>query len=177
VLGRLVAVSVLGGALYLFPGTAAAAHGPCKCTTPAVTEAGAKVRTGEAYKVIWNPAPSDFTGPTPEGLESGYQPDAPTAVVVDRPRDDPAKHPSFRVPSATPPGIYLVLIYDGSEGGSHATWDYVQIRGRPEPTATASGSSGAEGGGQGALAAAFGVGVCASLVSLVVLRRRRANSG
>jgi hypothetical protein len=176
-LGRLVAVSVLGGALYLFPGTAAAAHGPCTCTTPAVTEAGAKVRTGEAYKVIWNPAPSDFTGSVPAGLESGYQPDAPTEVVVDRPRDDPAKRPSFRVPSATPPGIYLVLIYDGSEGGTHATWDYVQIRG-PEPTATASGSSGGNGdGGQGALAAAFGVGVCASLVSLVLLRRRRANHG
>jgi hypothetical protein len=175
VLGRLVAVSLVGGVLCLFPGAAAAAHGPCNCTSPAVAEAGDEVRTGQAYKVIWNPAPSDFTGPTPEGLESGYRPEAPTEVVVDRPRDRPAKRPRFRVPSATPPGIYLVLMFDGSEGGTHSTWDYVQVRGRPEPASTASGDSSDDGANQAALAAAFGVGVCASLVSLVLLRRRRAN--
>jgi hypothetical protein len=180
VLGWLAVVLVVSAASLLSPGAAAAgAHGPCNCTSPAVAEAGDKVRTGEAYKVIWNPAPSDFTGPTPEGLESGYRPEAPTEVVVDRPRDKPAKHPSFRVPSATPPEIYLVLMFDGSEGGTHSTWDYVQIRGRPEATSTASGDSSSDdgGAGQGALAAAFGVGVCASLVSLVLLRRRRANGG
>ena len=141
-----------------------------------MTEAGAKVRTGEAYKVIWNPAPSESHRADSRGPRKRLpaQTRRPPSSWTDR-ATTPPKHPSFRVPSATPPGIYLVLIYDGSEGGSHATWDYVQIRGRPEPTATASGSSGADGGGQGALAAAFGVGVCASLVSLVVLRRRRAN--
>jgi hypothetical protein len=30
----------------------------------------------------------------------------------------------------TPRGVYLLLIYDGSEGGEHYTWDYFHVLGR-----------------------------------------------
>ena len=29
-----------------------------------------------------------------------------------------------------PPGIYLLLVFDGSEGGAQATWDYLHV---PDP--------------------------------------------
>jgi hypothetical protein len=28
-----------------------------------------------------------------------------------------------------PPGLYMILIYDGSEGGAHYTWDYFHLLG------------------------------------------------
>jgi hypothetical protein len=34
---------------------------------------------------------------------------------------------SFQVP-ATAPGRYLVLMYDGTEGGVHYSWDYITVR-------------------------------------------------
>jgi hypothetical protein len=173
-LRRALAVPALAGALLLFPGAAAAADGPCGCTKPAATEAGRRLRTQEAAKVIWNPAPRDFGAQSvPEDLASGYRADAPSKVVRDRSR--PASPASFRVPEGTPPGLYFVLI---SRGGSRTTWDYVQVRGRPAAEGEGSGASGSSGGGgQGRLALAFGVGVVASLVSLLLLRRRHTRTG
>jgi hypothetical protein len=30
-------------------------------------------------------------------------------------------------PRGTPPGLYMVLIFDGGEGGAHNTWDYLHV--------------------------------------------------
>jgi hypothetical protein len=130
---RAACLLIGASALVLLPAKSAGAHGPCNCTSPVVVKPGSQVRTGKAYKIIWNPRPSDFRGQTtPEDLASGYRADAPTVVVLRRDRRKPLKRARFRVPRQTPPGIYFVLIFDGSEGGAHTTWDYVQVRGRPK---------------------------------------------
>lgn len=108
----------------------AISHGPCNCSFPQVGEAGAKVTTrSQAYKILFNPRPSDY-GPamTDTGYASAYQSKAPTTTVLSRALSHPARRATFRVP-AVPPGVYLVLIFDGSEGGSHSTWDYFHVLG------------------------------------------------
>ena len=126
--------------LLLLSAPAVDAHGPCTCVSPNPARAGMEVRVdGPSVRVIWNPGPHDFAGQTtPLDLASAHAPDAPSATVMRhrRPRW-PRRAPRgrrFTVPRDTPPGIYFVLIYDGSEGGSHTTWDYVQIAGGPGRT-------------------------------------------
>jgi hypothetical protein len=125
----------LGLALAAAPLTsppATAAHGPCSCTWPVVVSPGGVFRTGSGYKAIWNPRPADFANETtPIGLASGHRPDAPTRSALQGSRSHPRRRMVVRVPRATPPGIYLVLVFDGSEAGGHTTWDYVQVPGRP----------------------------------------------
>jgi hypothetical protein len=131
----------------------AAAHGPCGCLDPVLTQVGAKVRiTGgpgvgqakgsgwPAYRVVFNPRPTDL-GIAPDYLTSAYRSDAPTVTVLSRSRKDPTRRGSLRVPT-TPDGLYIVLIFNGGEGGAHNTWDYLHVvdraRHQPgrQPTAT-----------------------------------------
>ena len=129
---RLIVLTI---ALLALPAQAAQGHGPCQCSFPEVGEAGTKVKTrSAAYKVIINPRAEDFLiGPS--GIESAYRPEAPRKVLLSRPKTRPLRGPSVRVPAAMPPGLYLILIFDGSEGGVHYTWDYFHVLGR-EPGAT-----------------------------------------
>ena len=110
--------------------TPAVAHGPCGCLEPRLREAGGRpvaiVAGYPAYRVIFNPRPRDL-GIAPGYLTSAYRADVPTATVLSRPRDRPLRRPRFRVPAATPAGVYLVLIFDGGEGGAHNTWDYLHV--------------------------------------------------
>jgi hypothetical protein len=133
------------------------------------------VRTAGGYKVIWNPRPRDFRDQTtPEDLASGFRADAPTAVVVQRPRGRPLRRAAFRVPRGTPPGIYFVLVFDGSEGGAHTTWDLVQVPGRPPPPATPAAATGGGGGGV-PIALSAGAAAVLLLAGLAVVHRRRAS--
>lgn len=139
--------AALGGSLV--QASAASAHGPCGCLDPVVTPAGKPVRVGPeqrqfgtegvpAYRIMFNPRPSDF-GIAPGYLASAYRPDAPTTTVLSRSRDKATRRARFRVPQPTPPGLYMVLIWDGGEGGSHNTWDYlhvVDLDERDDPGAT-----------------------------------------
>jgi hypothetical protein len=113
-----------------FAAPAAPAHGPCLCTTP-IVRPGQLVPTGRAYLVVWNPAPHWFGGGAGGAyLASAHRPLAPSGVVFERPRPPHPRVPPrerFRVPPSTPPGVYLALVFDGSEGGTHATWDHVQV--------------------------------------------------
>ncbi len=113
---------------------AASAHGPCGCAHPVVARPGSVVTTGAAYRIVLNPPATWFRGGAgPAELASGYDPEAPTTIVMERKRPQWPKRAAkgrFRVPRDTPPGIYLVLIFDGSEGGQHATWDYLHV---PDP--------------------------------------------
>lgn len=89
-------------------------------------------RTGyPAYRVVLNPRPSDL-GIAPAYLSSAYRADAPTTTVLSRSVDEPTRTARFRVPEATPPGLYMVLIWDGGEGGAHNTWDYLHVTHREE---------------------------------------------
>jgi hypothetical protein len=129
--------AVAGSAAW---GDAAAAHGPCGCLAPRLAEPGTQVRlvgtdgrqaggTGPAaYRVVFNPRPSDF-GIAPRYLAGAYRADAPTTTVLSRSRHDPTRTGLFRVPEDTPAGLYMVLIWDPGEGGAHNTWDYLHVIG------------------------------------------------
>lgn len=117
----------------------AVAHGPCICLDWPLTAPGGEVRItapggGQeskrpgypAYRVMFNPRPSDF-GIAPNYLASAYRADVPTTTVLSRPRRQPTRNGRFRVPTGTPPGLYMVLIWDGDEGGAHNTWDYLHV--------------------------------------------------
>jgi len=161
-------------ALLAFP-PSAAAHGPCDCISRAVAEPGDRLLAGPAYRVIWNPAARDFADQTtPVALASGYREDAPT---VERRVRSVERRLAFRVPRRTPPGIYLVLVFDGSEAGFHTTWDYVQVPGR----ATAQPAGRLTGGrtrppvsGRGTERAlvAIAIAIAAALGGALLVRRR-----
>lgn len=128
--------------------TAAEAHGPCRCTWPAVAAPGSTVTTASGYKAIWNPSPADFAEQTtPVELASGHRADAPTHTVRQGSQRRPRRRMLVRVPRSSAPGIYLVLVFDGSEGGHHTTWDYVQVPGKPSATvASTNGTAARETG-------------------------------
>jgi hypothetical protein len=157
----------------------AAAHGPCRCTWPAVAAPGSVVRTTSGYKAIWNPAAADFADQTtPIDLAGGHRADAPTHTVVQGSPRHPRRRMVIRIPRATPPGIYILLVFDGSEGGHHSTWDYVQVAGQDEAPAPGhrTATTGADGPASRAITiAAFALGmvVGALVVSVRSTRRRR----
>jgi hypothetical protein len=113
---------------------AAGGHGPCACVFPVIARPGTVVTTTNAYRIVLNPPARFFRGGAgPPELASGYRPEAPTTEVFRRRRPaygERAPKGRFRVPGDTPPGIYLLLIFDGGEGGTHATWDYLHV---PDP--------------------------------------------
>jgi hypothetical protein len=130
-------VTLAGAFLGGLSPTSAVAHGPCGCLDPVMARSGHVVTitawlhepgaTGyPAYRVVFNPRPGDL-GIAPGYLSSAYRPDAPTAIVFDRPRSAPVRNARFRVPRGTRPGLYMVLIFDGGEGGAHNTWDYLHV--------------------------------------------------
>jgi hypothetical protein len=138
------------------PKTAVAlGHGPCRCLDPRVAEAGSPVRVGfevgvgetrgrgyPAYRVVFNPRPDDL-GMAPRFLASAYRADVPTGTVLSRPRNRPTRRGRFLIPAATPPGLYAVLIFDGTEGGAHNTWEYQHVVEPGEaPTGVVARSSG-----------------------------------
>jgi hypothetical protein len=111
--------------------TTAAAHGPCDCLVPMLGKPGERVRIARtpAYRVIFNPRPRAYGSAMRQaGYQSAYQPRAPSATVVSRRRTSPARDLVFRVPDVQP-GVYLVLIFDGSELGQHTTWAYYHVLG------------------------------------------------
>ncbi len=121
------------------------AHGPCDCLFPVVGQPGASVTVASggrvlkrrlnwpAYKVIFNPRPSAFgTSGSDSGYASAYQAEAPTTKVFSRSYKHPVRGARFRVPRSARSGLYLVMIFDGSEGGQHYTWDYFHVLG-PSP--------------------------------------------
>ena len=149
-------VALIGSvpALAVVNAAPATAHGPCSCVDPRIVEAGRQVRLTDgdgrqaggvgypAYRVVFNPAPDDL-GIAPQYLASAHRPDAPTTTVLSRSPRRPTRRGRFEVPEATPPGLYMVLIFDGEEGGAHNTWDYLHVVGRDggEEEAGATGSA------------------------------------
>ena len=116
----------------------ARAHGPCRCLDPVLVQPGGTVRITDglgrqrngrgypAYRVIFNPRPEQL-GIAPGYLSSAHRVDGPSRTVLSRPHRRPTRSGRFRVPSDAPPGLYMVLILDGGEGGAHNTWDYLHV--------------------------------------------------
>jgi hypothetical protein len=132
--GRLILIGavLVGGGAIVAP--TAAAHGPCGCLDPAAAPAGVEVRVGgglhgarlSAYRVVLNPRPSDY-GIAPRYLASAYRADAPTVTLLSRSARRPVENARVRVPKDMPPGLYMVLVWDGEEGGAHNTWGYLHV--------------------------------------------------
>jgi hypothetical protein len=125
--GSSVRVFVLAAACasaLLMTAVPAAAHGPCGCIRPAAARPGEQlVSTVPTIKLIWNPVPSDLLI-GPDYLGRDHVDGQPRVVLQEQPQPAVA---SFQVP-ATAPGRYLVLMYDGTEGGVHYSWDYITVR-------------------------------------------------
>ena len=173
-----------GGWLGVGPGDGCwphSRHGPCGCITPTAATPGEQlVSTYPTIKIVWNPVPADFLI-GPDDLTRAHVSGQPRLVLQEQPRPSPA---TFRVP-ATAPGRYLVLLYDGTEGGGHYSWDYITVRSGPRPpsstrpTAAATEPARRAGGLNGPVL----VGLAAALVALlgasvlVLARRHRTHSG
>jgi hypothetical protein len=141
--------------------TSAVAHGPCGCLEPRMVPRGEPVRiTGgpgrgqaggagyPAYRVIFNPRPADLIV-APEYLASAYRADVATTTVLSRPRREPTRKGTFHVPRV-PPGLYMVLIFDGGEGGAHSTWDYLHVIDSEQPAQGVVGRTSTDARAQGA---------------------------
>ena len=170
--GFVVALVLLG-----LGATAAGAHGPCRCLPRDVRPGDAMV-TNNVFRAVWNPTRADIYYEQP-ALIAAHVRRSPRVVLLDRDRGDADKRARLVVPNVRA-GRYLVLMYDGSEGGAHYTWDSVTVRGRPavkdSPSAVVTSGPSAAGGGS-----AFPmVAVVASVLVLAVvgaafeLRCRRA---
>lgn len=129
--GLILATAIAASTL---PVNAASAHGPCGCLFPTLGAPGTRVSIVHtpAYRVLFNPKPGQL-GIAPQNLASAYRPDAPTRTLLARPRAKPTRTAVFRIPRVAP-GIYMVLTFDGTEGGAHNTWDYLHVLG-PAPRA------------------------------------------
>jgi hypothetical protein len=158
----------------------AVAHGPCGCIKPAAATPGEQLAsTYPTIRIIWNPVPADLLI-GPDYLGRDHVDGQPRVVLQEQPRPALA---SFQVP-ATAPGRYLVLLYDGTEGGAHYSWDYITVRAGPRsapsvgPTVVTTAP--ARRGGRGGLALAGLSGALLSLLGvgmLVWARKHRRNGG
>jgi hypothetical protein len=111
-------------------GTAASAHGPCGCL-PRTAYPGDAVVTNNVFvfRAVWNPTRADIYYGQP-ALIAAHVDGAPRIVLLNRDRKDARERARLLVPEV-PTGRYLVLLYDGSEGGAHYTWDSMTVRRRP----------------------------------------------
>ena|SRR5215210_1499837 len=158
----------------------ASAHGPCNCSFPQLGDPGVRVTTrSPAYKIVFNPRPADYQAEMASaGYASAYRAGAPTATVLSRSVRKPVRRATFRVPEV-PPGVYLVLIFDGSEGGTHSTWDYFHVFGpapQARPTAvstTRRGGSDEDGIPPWLLLGGIAGGLLAGALGARMLRERR----
>lgn len=161
--GVVIAVAALAGGT----GTAQA-HGPCECL-PREVRPGQVMVVGSVARAVWNPTRRDILYREP-ALIAAHVNGAPRKVLLDRDRRQ-ARRPARLVVPDAPAGRYLVLLFDGTEGGAHYTWDTVTVRGRPPTTARTSAD---EGGGVPPAAIALGVLLAGALAwRLLGLRRRR----
>jgi hypothetical protein len=124
---RLLVLAAASTSVLLRLVVPAAAHGPCGCVSPAVTRPGEQlVSSVPTIKIVWNPIRDDLLI-GPYYLARDHVTGQPRVVLQDQPQPASA---TFRVP-LTAPGRYLVLLYDGTEGGVHYSWDYIRVRSAP----------------------------------------------
>jgi hypothetical protein len=132
----------------------AIAHGPCgsvgsSCLEPNEGPPGTEVTTEgsggfEGILAVWNPRPNILALGVPGSTKdcdikcaeakSIYHFDQPMVVVAET---DDRSQLQFVVPDV-PPGRYIVVMYDGSEGGRHYTWNTFKVTAAPAATEGAS---------------------------------------
>ena len=155
----------------LIQGPSAAAQGPCRdCIEPATARADGKLQVDyPTVRAIWNPPRRVLTlGRKPDcygcrlGLWRFHVEGSPSYVVFNGPRQPGF---GFRAPDVEP-GRYLVALFDGSQGGTHYTWDFVKVEaGLPELAADEKLSG-------WVLALAIGGGLVLAAIAALALRSR-----
>jgi hypothetical protein len=102
----------------------AAAHGPWHFLSRSSGPPGSEVTIARttAYRVVWNGRGLPHDG----SLRPAYRPRAETIELVQSPVEAARRGVRFAVPDV-PPGSYPVVVYDGSEGGFHYTWDWFRV--------------------------------------------------
>jgi hypothetical protein len=172
---RIYLVFAVAAGLGLLPATAAA-EGPCPhCIEPSTARADSKMRVDyPTLRAIWNPPRRLLTqGPKPGcygcslGLWHFHKKNSPSVVVFNGPREPGFV---FRAPDVKP-GRYLVALFDGSQGGTHYTWDFVTLQGGLPEKAADDGMPG------WVIAVAIGAGLLVALAAFLALRRRGQPSG
>ena len=111
------------------------AHGPCPtCLSPHRVAPGGQLQIDyPTFRAVLNPTREQLSlGPKPYcygcqlKLWRDRVPGQPAIVLGTwRPRRDRA---TVRVPTTMQPGRYLVALFDGSEGGTHYTWTYIDVQ-------------------------------------------------
>lgn len=111
-------------AVLLLAPAAALAHNRCGCLSRSSGPPGAQVTIKggwTAYRVVWNGRGLAGHRSLNRFHRRGFR----TIELVKLPRA--RRGVRFRVPRV-PPGIYPVVIYDGSEGGTHYVWELFRLR-------------------------------------------------
>lgn len=159
----------------------AIAHGPCgavgsSCLEPNLGPRGTEVTTEgfEGVLAVWNPRPNILALGVPGSSKDCdikcaeakpiYHFDQPLVVLAEA---DHRSQLQFVVPDV-PPGKYIVVMYDGSEGGRHYTWNAFKVTGaaqtdsedQTESEATQGNTAWLFAGGMLALGLAAGWGLC-----------------
>jgi len=173
-IGVLRAAAGSASVALLLAGTAGA-HGPCGCL-PRTAVPDERFVLNNVFRAVWNPTREDIYYRQP-ALVAAHVNGTPRVVLLDRPRRDARTRATLRVPDV-PAGRYLVLLYDGTEGGRHYTWGSVAVRHRPVKTSPPSRAAASQGGGFPTLpVAAAAALLVAAVASLLALRKGRRPNG
>ncbi len=130
--GRKVATlfGIFAFASYLSGPDQAAAHGPCRCIEPRTNVQPGDVLTilAQVEKAIWNPMSDEFDQEL-GGLQLAdwqQSPRSESITLFEAPGRPVPPPTEVKVPEVEP-GRYLLLVLDGTEAGTHFTWDYVTV--------------------------------------------------
>jgi hypothetical protein len=113
-------------------GTATAwAHGPCYCLSRNSVHPGQRVTVATNYRVtkaVWNPDPNKLANPALALLYDGkfYHRGEKTLILLRRPH--PRRGAEIVLPTKLRSGSYVLALFDGTESGTHYTWQVVRVR-------------------------------------------------
>jgi hypothetical protein len=138
-MGRFLSAILLTVLVFLAVGAPAQAHGPCYCLSTTGIRPAQRITVARNYRVtkaVWNPNPFKLTNPALALLYNGkfYHRREKTLTLLRR--THPERGANLTVPSKVRPGKYLLALFDGTEGGTHYTWDVVKVKPLGEMPAT-----------------------------------------
>jgi hypothetical protein len=107
------------------------AHGPCRCLSKKVLQPGQRITVASNYRVtkaVWNPDPDKLANPALALLYDGkfYHHGEKTLILLQRPHAK--RGAEMHLPSKLRPGRYVLVLFDGTESGTHYTWQVVRVQ-------------------------------------------------
>ncbi len=119
----------------------------------------------QIQRAIWNPNSDEFSQELGGFRLADWRHNPSSDSIILTASSDAPKQPptTVHVPDVSP-GRYLLLVLDGTEGGTHFTWDYVTV---------AEGASREESDSDNTLLLAAGLGAAALVAAAFYMRARR----